>query len=231
MNMETISKLKLEINKIGQQIVSCSNKCKDIACNLEKGILPRCLILEIDSRTQRRRGVVIVGINPGHSKSQEREYYKRNGQSYDKVVEYWNARIWKLKYYQSLRKFVNQLGFQGPILWTELVKCENTQGVKSPPLQTFRICTKTYLSRELDLIDEKWPLIAVGGEVYKALAYLFPTRIVVGIPHPTGSFGLFRKLFDRNDELLKIFKLPRKKLRDGKSGRAVWFDAKNGQIR
>lgn len=230
MNMEEISKLKLEIDKIGQQMVSCSNKCNGIACNLEEGILPRCLILEIDSRTQ-SGGVVIVGINPGHSKSHERNYYIKNGQSYDKVVEYWNAHIRKRKYYSSLRSFVNQLGFQGHILWTELVKCENMRRVRSPPLQTFRICTKTYLSRELDLIPDNWPLIAVGGEVYKALAYRFPTRIVVGIPHPTGAFGLFPKLFDRNGELLKIFKLPPEKLWDGKSGRAVWFDAKNGQIR
>ncbi|MCK4576519.1 hypothetical protein KAU34_08945 [candidate division WOR-3 bacterium] len=231
--MEEISKLKLEIDKIGQQMVSCSNKCNGIACNLEEGILPRCLILEIDSHTQ-SGGVVIVGINPGHSKPYERNYYIKNGQSYDKVVEYWNAHIRKRKYYSSLRSFVNQLGFQGPILWTELVKCENMQEVRSPPLQTFRICTKTYLSRELDLIpdnSDNWPLIAVGREVYKALAYRFPTRIVVGIPHPTGSFGYFSKLFDRNGELLKIFKLPPEKLWDGKSGRAVWFDAKNGQIR
>lgn len=204
MNMKEIFKLKLEIDKIGQQMVSCSNKCNGIACSLKKGILPRCLMLEIDSRTQ-SRGVVIVGINPGRSKPDEQNYYIKNGQSYDEVVEYWRVHICGLKYYSSLRSFVDQLGFRGPILWTELVKCENKRGVRIPPLQTFRICTKTYLSRELELIPDKWPLIAVGGEVYKALAYRFPTRIIVGIPHPTGSYGHFSKLFGKNDKLLETF--------------------------
>lgn len=211
-------------------MVSCPNKCNGIACSLKEGILPRCLILEIDGRIQ-SRGAVIVGINPGHSKPHERNYYVKNGQSYDRVIEYWNAYIRKRKYYSSLRSFVDQLGFRGPILWTELVKCENMRGVRSPPLQTFRICTKTYLRRELGLIPDNWPLIAVGGEVYKALAYRFPSRIVVGIPHPTGSYGYFSRLFDKNGELFRTFKLPFKELWDGKNGKAIWFNAKNRHIR
>lgn len=231
MNMKKIFKLKLEIYKIGQQMVSCSNKCDGIVCNLKEGILPRCLILENDSRTQ-SRGTIIVGINPGHSKQHERNYYIKNGQSYDKVAEYWNTYIRNRKYYSSLRSFVDQLGFRGPILWTELVKCENALEVKMPPLQTFRICTKTYLSAELRLVPDNWPLIAVGGEAYKALAYRFPNYIVIGIPHPTGSYGHFSKLFDENGKLFKTFKPPfKEELWDGKSGRAIWFDAKNRHIR
>jgi hypothetical protein len=226
MNMEECSELKLKIYEIGQQMVSCSNKCNGIVCSLKEGVLPRCLILEIDGRTQ-ARGSVIVGINPGHSKPPERNYYIKNGQSYDKVVEYWNASIRNRKYYSWLRLLVDQLDFTGPILWTELIKCENMQGVRIPPLQTFRTCTRTYLSTELKLISNEWPLIAVGGEVYKALAYRFPSHIVIGIPHPTGSYGQFSSLFDKKRELLKAFRLPYEELWDGRSGKAIWFDATN----
>ncbi|MFQ5788318.1 MAG: hypothetical protein ACE5H1_10115 [Thermodesulfobacteriota bacterium] len=39
---------------------------------------------------------------------------------------------------------------------------------------------------------------AVGNEVFKILGYRFPERIVIGIPHITGSYGQFHKLFSKN---------------------------------
>jgi hypothetical protein len=51
------------------------------------------------------------------------------------------------------------------------------------------------LSEELALLPSDWPLIAVGGEAFKALAYLYPHRSVVGVPHPTGARGHFARLF------------------------------------
>jgi len=225
-----LSGITLEIDKIGQKMVNCSNKCPGVAYNPQEGFLPRCLILEIDDRAL-DGGTVICGINPGNSNSHERSYYIENGKSYDKVKEYWKNHIQKRKYYSWLKRFVDQLGFSGPILWTELVKCSNAERGKMPPLQTFRVCTKTYLSAELGLIPNNWPLIAVGGEVYKALAYRFPNRIVIGTPHVTGAFGYFPKLFDKNGDLYHKFKLPCNELWDGKDGKAIWFDAKNRCIR
>jgi hypothetical protein len=222
--MPRFSILKRKINDIGNQMVKCHNQCNDILCRPQEGILPRCLILDIEGRTQ-SRGTVIVGINPGPSKPHERNYYIKEGQNYQNVLDYWEEYIRKRKYYHSLRSFVDQLGFDGPILWTELVKCENAPGIIKPTLQTFRICTNTYLREELKYVPAHWPIIAVGGEAYKALAYLFPHHIVIGIPHPSGSYGHFSKLFNTQDKLHKIFRPTFEELWDGKYGKAIWFDA------
>jgi hypothetical protein len=50
---------------------------------------------------------------------------------------------------------------------------------------------------------QKWPIFGVGGEAYKAIAYRFPERTVIGVPHPTGSHGHFAALFAQHngDEL------------------------------
>ena len=48
--------------------------------------------------------------------------------------------------------------------------------------------------RELAAIPSKWVVLGIGWEAYRALAYLVPERVVIGIPHPTGGFRGFRKL-------------------------------------
>ncbi|MDD5689922.1 MAG: hypothetical protein PHQ76_06605, partial [Caldisericia bacterium] len=93
------------------------------------------------------------------------------------------------------RKFLEAIDLNGPILWTELVKCEN-KDKRLPPIQTFRVCTKKYLTEEIKHIQINWPLIAVGKIAYNALSFLYAKKAVIGIPHPTGSYGYFDKLID-----------------------------------
>lgn len=90
---------------------------------------------------------------------------------------------------------VDQIDLRGPMLWTELAKCESTKDVRGVPLATLRTCAGRYLKREIDVLPDSWPLIAVGGEAFKALAYLHPNRVIIGVPHPTGSHGHFARLF------------------------------------
>lgn len=212
------------VNEIGCAMVACMYRCRGIARDIPKGILPRCLILETDSR-EADKGCVIAGINPGRSKSREREFYRSNGQTYEQVVAYWQELGYSHRYYMKLRELVTELGFKGPILWTELVKCENEpdesgKGSSQPPLQTFRTCTQTYLQKELQAVPNDWPLIAVGNESYKALAYLFASSAVIGIPHPTGSYGHFRDLCD---SLPKVKTQIKDIVKDRK---AVWLTGK-----
>jgi len=222
MNFQMKPNLKAEIYKIGDLMVKCENKCPGISKDRINGILPRCLILEIDSRLG-SIGCAIVGLNPGRSRKRERNYYVINGQSYEKVVECWNILIKNVKYYKLLRIIADELRFNRPILWTELVKCETAPNSASPPLQTFRNCTKTFLQSELKLIDPKWPIIAVGKEAYKALSYLFPNRIIIGVPHPTGSYGHFSRLFDKNFNLREELKIPFDKLWNNDVGNVIWL--------
>lgn len=205
-------------------MVVCNHHCPGIALDLNEGIVPRCLLLETEGHSD-AQGTAIVGINPGPSGARERNFYLTNGPTYEQVVNYWRTHVsHRHKYYTGLRKLSTELGFSGPILWTELVKCESAPDQKKPPLQTFRTCTRTYLQEELEAVPDDWPLIAVGREAYKALAYLFANRAVIGVPHPTGSFGHFHRLFDTG-RLLPEVKAQTKGLWDGEMGKAVWLTA------
>lgn len=215
--------LASRIEEIGRKLVGCNIDCRGIALNHAEGILPRCLILESEGRAE-GRGSVIVGINPGRSKPHERDFYRRNGQTYEQEVRYWQQYIARHPYYRRLRHFADELGFKGAILWTELVKCENESAESGlPPLQTFRTCTETYLRKELEAVPDDWALIAVGAEPYKALAYLFPSRTVIGVPHPTGSRGQFAGLFAGDKRLLSEVKAQTEDISDGARREAVWL--------
>ena len=153
------------------------------------------------------KGAVFVGINPAKPSKrsrrglQEREFYKKNvknGNAYEQVLKYWENEIHGKfhRYYTPLGKLADQLSLTGPILWTELVKCENAPSEKVPPLQTFRICTHAYLMRELKSVPDDWPIIAIGQETYDRLVFLAPGRVIIGVPHPASN-GYFSKLVKR----------------------------------
>ena len=199
------SNIESDIHLIGHRLVRCAHQCDGIENDPENGILPRCLVLETDNRTD-EQGCAIIGMNPGRASAQETKWHEIHGVTYGDVVDYWKAHVGdKNRYYFQLRKLSDQLGFTGPLLWTELAKCQSAAGVGIPPLQTFRTCSSEYLTEELRLCPEDWPLIAVGREAHKALSYLYPNRIVIGVPHPTGSWGNFSRLFDHSSQLFPRF--------------------------
>ena len=180
--------LEAAIAKIGQQMVMCDHKCEGISCDQSNGISPRCLILEFEGRSD-GGGCAIVGINPGHASATEIAYYKQKGAKYEATVQYWKEKIRHHPYYERLRKLTKAFGLNGPILWTELAKCENASGIKFPPLKALRACTGRFLTYELTVVPPEWPLIGIGKEAYQALAYRYPERTVIGVPHPTGAYG------------------------------------------
>ncbi len=200
--MNSNVEMERRIHGIGRSLVRCTNSCVGITNDRLSGILPRCLYFERDGRSE-SDGCVMVGLNPGGSDEKEQEYFKRYGTTYSAWLEFWNKNNHRFPYHTKLRKMADQLELYGPILWTELAKCESSDNCL-PPLQTFRVCAGLYLRKELEVIPEEWPIFAVGKETYKALLYLFPTRAVIGVPHPTGSWGNFQRLFEKNSgRLLK----------------------------
>lgn len=186
------------ISELWMQLVNCTESCGGINKNQKEGIIPRCLFFEKENRNIKSKGCIIVGLNPGISGTEEREEYKQKIK--DKTInEHWKTKP-KYKYYTNLRKFVNNAGLNGIILWTELVKCECNpkKKAKDIPLQTYRNCVNRYLLKEIKALDNKWIIVAVGRETHKALSYLFPKRAIIGVPHPTSSKGQFSKLFCEN---------------------------------
>lgn len=181
-------------------MVQCTQACEGIVCDRFTGQIPRCMVFQFKDRDISARGVAVVGLNPGKSREAEQSHYLRSDCSYESVVSWIIENGLQRRFYSRLSDLVTAMGLRGPILWTELAKCECASGVVEPPLQTFRMCVGKYLFRELQVIPSDWPLIGVGKEAFRALAYLFSDRTVIGIPHPTGSYGnQFHGLLDGNN--------------------------------
>ena len=216
------SKVDATLQRIGRQLVLCDVGCAGIRCDQSAGIPPRGLIFEFGGRAS-GRGSAVIGINPGHARPREIKSYLTNGTQYEVVLKYWQDIITAFPYYTKIRRFLDQVGLRGPILWSELAKCENAAGsLGLPPLKTLRTCTGRFLNRELELIPKSWPLIGLGGEAFKALAYLYPSRTVIGLPHPTGSYGHFSQLMPGNMLAPEIRRTTRKIL-SKRSGDCVWL--------
>lgn len=184
------------IDHFGVELVACKDGCAGILRRQSEGILPRSLFLERAHAAG--RGCLAVGLNPGTSKAVERDFYRKHGSTYDVVKEY-RTRIDGIPYFSRVRSIIEQMELTGPILWSNLVKCENESGRKGllPPLQTLRHCTRRFLARELAESPRDWVVLGIGWEAYRALAYLVPERTVIGIPHPTGGYRDFRKMLEK----------------------------------
>lgn len=204
--------LQQKIVAIAQTLVQCPLQCPDTLNAPTQGVLPRCLFLE-DATGQVSAdpefsaafgglGAVAVGLNPGRSSPTERTFYQASiPPSYNSLVQWYLQKGSQNAYYSKLRKFIRDLG-RTEILWTELAKCENQPKGLNPGVPTLRHCTGLYLRRELAAVDDSWLLFGIGQEAWRALAYLYPDRAVIGIPHPTGSFGHFTSIVNNYGCLL-----------------------------
>jgi hypothetical protein len=193
-----MNNLKEDIQAIGQAMVGCNIACKGINLEPASGILPRCLFFE-QSEILSDVGCSVIGINPGKSSKSERSYFVSNGCSYQATFDFWvDHEAKRHLYYNRLRDLVSAVfGGSTSILWTELVKCESADGTGEPPLQTFRTCVNQYLRKEIEATPITWPIFSVGKRSFELLAILYHERTVIGVPHPTGSFGHFSKLFEK----------------------------------
>ena len=137
-------------------MAACISNCDGIKRNQSAGVPPRCLILESEGRSP-SNGCAVIGINPGNAEPEEIEFYKANGVTYEVLLKYWSRSVgYNHPYYTQVRKFLNQAGLSGPILWTELAKCEGrTKTQKVPPLSTLRHCAGQFLLEELQLIPQE----------------------------------------------------------------------------
>jgi uracil DNA glycosylase superfamily protein len=190
----TAPSIRERIDEIGAELINDTFTYPDVLCDLSLGVIPRGLIYEDREHDPNGRGAVVVGINPGHASAAERRCYLQRGRTYEIVKDYWWEHLHGHPYHQRLRKCLAAGDIGGPILWTELVKCESVTNVKELSVQTIRDCIDRYLVREIACVPDNWVLVGAGAKAFEILAYRFPRRLVIGVPHPTGSRGHFQKL-------------------------------------
>lgn len=187
-----MSQLQEQIERLGAELVMCTDLCAGISRDQSQGIVPRTLFLERPEAIG--RGCLAVGLNPGKSRNRERSFYCEHGVTYDSVKKY-RTSIGSNPYFKRARAIIDQLGLCGPIIWSNLAKCENASEQRElPPVQTMRHCAGRFLRRELEVTPRDWPILGIGWDAFFALAYLVPERAVIGIPHPTGGFRDFPKM-------------------------------------
>ena len=219
--MSDIDIIAEHIQEIGERMVADYQPSPDVLLDKKQGIIPRCLIFETQGRNLQRQGSVVVGVNPGTSQEEERKYYCENGCSYAAVKAFWPRVRGYSRYYTLLADFPDRMGLDGPILWTELVKCESKRDTVIS-IETIRKDINHYLFLELKELPGDWPLIGVGRQAYEILAYRFSDRQVIGIPHPTSSHGQFASFFP-NRQIEANAKKKLDELLTSKDPVAVWF--------
>lgn len=178
-----------KLSMLGEKLVSCDLRCEGINNSPAQGIIPRCLILE---KKGAGKASVVVGLNPGKCNQLEKDYYLSHGIKYSSVDEFFE-KIKNYRYFKLTRDLLDILGFDGNILWTDLAKCESLEGIKSPPIQTLRVCIGRFLREEINMFQDS-TIFALGNVAFNFCALSFPHQFVIGVPHPTGSHGDFSLL-------------------------------------
>src|SRR5262245_1199988 len=112
-----MTSLQHEINQLGTELAQCSDACQGIWLDRSQGIIPRSLYLEREDA--HGRGCVAVGLNPGTSSKRERASYCEAAFSYESYCKY-RAQIAEIPYFARTRSVLDQLGLNGPILWSNL---------------------------------------------------------------------------------------------------------------
>ena len=186
------------LNDLGEILVKCNLRCEGINNKPKSGIIPRGLILEPREGT---KSCVIVGLNPFEGKKDERNYYLEKGITYASIRGYFHDSNLKNKsYYKKTREMISLLGFDGDILWTDLVKCELVSKKGKLPVSTFRVCINRFLRKEIELFKNS-TIIALGNDSFKFCALSFPNHFIIGLPHPNarGDFYDLKRKIDKNN--------------------------------
>lgn len=201
-----------DIDKLGEKITNCTFRCDGVENNPKEAAIPRGFYLELNDRTN-APGIIVVGMNPGRIKRDGSEYREilRNNGSYSNYKDAFERNIlYKHHYFKRTRKILKILDIAGPILWTEIVKCQSDENKKLAP-QTIRVCVHKFLKKEVSLV--KGPILALGNKAYNTCLLIFPERKIIGVYHPSGAnvgFDEFLKfLTNKKSRILrKISSLP-----------------------
>lgn len=204
--MKSIIKINSDINRLGNEMVNCKLHCDKIENNPEFGAIPRGLYLETKNRST-GKGIIVVGMNPGKIQKNDNGEYSailRKASSYENYKSAFETYVlYKNSYHNRIRQIIDALNFNGPILWTEIVKCQSENNGELPAT-TIRTCVHRFLKKEVELLD--YPILALGDKAYNTCLLIFPERKVIGCSHPSGanvSFpGFFKNLISKKNKVM-----------------------------
>ncbi len=100
--------LQTDVDRLGAELLMCTDNCAGICCDQQAGVLPRGL--HLDLRDVTRRGCLAVGQNPGPSNVSHRNHFRAPRISYDSVKAFY-ANAERFSYYKKALIIIDQLGF------------------------------------------------------------------------------------------------------------------------
>jgi hypothetical protein len=176
----------------------------------------------LDDSSSGACGIIIAGLNPGRAIPSEKAFYRRTGGDYASTVWYLVDSASLIPYYKKTESFARNLGFSGPIHWTELAKCELSRTYKAVPTEMVENCVRAHLSKELAALPD-WPVLAVGKTAFHTTAVICANRPVFGVPHTTGAWGgAFASLCEQGTDTPTSY--TRRQVRNAlKKNLAVWL--------
>jgi hypothetical protein len=183
-----------KLDNILKDLIGCRMGCAGIVNKPEKGIVPRCLVLE-----QRNvgKGAIVVGLNPGKCQKEEMQFFMDNQNDPKAFEKYFFQKIKNISYFKRARNILSLLGFKGDILWTDLVKCQCVGENGIIPIQTMRVCISKFFKKEIESVFPRYTIFALGNKAFEFCSLSFPKHLVVGLPHTSGSFGTFVHLYQK----------------------------------
>lgn len=180
--MQRFADFNARVVQLANQLAVCNRRCNGVESSCSERP-PRGLVLELEHRDAAGEGSIVVGQNPGIADDWEVDIYRERGVGYEQQMHAWNRGVRDVSYFRRPRELLDLLGLRGPVLWTDVAKCEG----KNPPLETLMICAQRHLVHELRAAPEHWPVIALGRRAFDALGYMAGNRAVLGLPHSSGS--------------------------------------------
>ncbi len=230
--------MTVTINQLIEDLPLCPRLCEGdgIEHVLPEGIVPRGLFM--DEGKSGRKKAVVVGINPGNAKDDEKRktieaFNHLNRKEFGKFVSDYTKKVVAPThhYYNPMRRLLSEFEYDGDILWTELVKCQSPHN-KEPPEPTFVSCINNWLKKELQTDDfSNSTIFSLGRTSFTYCTKYFPDRFVVGVTHPSGNWSKskFTELFN---EVKMKSEIVRKKLEEYKEKKkGIWLQELVNEIK
>lgn len=192
-----------KLDNILADLIGCKMKCGGVVNSPTMGIIPRCLVLE---RRGAGKGAIVVGLNPGKCGSEGRKYFIEHKNDFKAFKKYFFLKLRNVSYFKRARNILSLLGFRGDILWTNLVKCQCIGKNGIIPVQTMRVCISKFFKKEIESVFPKYTIFALGNRSFEFCSLSFPSHLVIGLPHTSGSFGTFVYLYKKVEKNPEKFK-------------------------
>lgn len=193
-------------------LASCRSCPFGITGKRQCGEFPRGLHLE-GRELGPATGVMIIGKNPGRADAlldsagyppdfNPKQYRSADAANVQRILGVH-------PYYVGLRRLVQCLGIQGPVWWTETMKCQNPikpaqmtkddwQKALATKLSSATMsCVVEHLAYQLERLPTEWPIVFVGdharSSLQRALSDVLADRKgwMVEVPHASGAWSMF----------------------------------------